>query len=494
MRKVIEEQMNFGEVDISEIQFDPRERDEIPKLLMGLQYIYCTPQIRKEVFIILKGIVPQRVNPDNGRRGMDLWKILVMGTIRLNCNWDYDKLLNIVNEHRTIRLMLGHGMGDEDYRYPLQTLKDNVSLLTEEVLDEINQVVVKEGHEVKKKEDGLKGRCDSTVVKTDVHYPTDINLLLDAIRKIVTLTSRLCIKHGIPGWRQYKKNILTCKKYYRKAQTIKKSNAKNTEKQKKQKKEIIKAHKKYIDIVKFFLARTEESLKQIPDSDFISGIRILEIMKYMLDAYRQIDQITKRVLNGEKIPHREKVFSIFEEHTEWISKGKAGVPQELGLNVCIVEDQYGFILHHKVMEKQSDKDIAVIMMADTKKRFEDLASCSFDKGFYSPENLNKLKKILTKVILPKKGKLSLEEKEREYDEEFVQGKKNHSVIESAISAMKNHGLDRCLDHGIDGFKRYVALAVVARNIQILGHHLQQKEFKKLKKRNNNKDSGKARAA
>ena len=151
MRKVIDEQMKFGQVDISAITFDPRERDEIPKLLMGLQYIYCTPNIRKEVFAILEKIVPKGVDPKNGRNGMDLWKIFVLGTIRLNCNWDYDKLLNIVNAHSVIRAMLGHGMGDENYRYPLQTLKDNVSLLTEEILGEINEVVVKEGHKLIKK-------------------------------------------------------------------------------------------------------------------------------------------------------------------------------------------------------------------------------------------------------------------------------------------------------------------------------------------------------
>lgn len=148
MRQVIEEQMKFGQVDIASIYINPRERDEIPKLLRGLQYIYCTPEIREKVFNILKKIVPEAVDPNNGRKGMDLWKILVIGTIRLNCNWDYDKLLNIVNEHKSIRQMLGHGMGDENYSYPLQTLKDNVALLTEEVLDEINQVVVKEGHKI----------------------------------------------------------------------------------------------------------------------------------------------------------------------------------------------------------------------------------------------------------------------------------------------------------------------------------------------------------
>ena len=64
---------------------------------------------------------------------------------------------------------------------------------------------------------------------------------------------------------------------------------------------------------------------------------------------RQIDQIERRVLKGEVIPHEEKVSSIFEEHSEWISKGKAGVPVELGVRVCVLEDQYQFILHHRIM-------------------------------------------------------------------------------------------------------------------------------------------------
>lgn len=147
MRKVMEPQMRLGSVEISQIRFDLRSRDEIPKLLMGLQYIYCTAAVRKEVFKILEGIIPEGTDTRNGRRGMDLWNILVLGTIRLNCNWDYDKLREIANNHRTLRLMLGHGIVDT-HDYALQTLKDNVSLLTPGVLDEINQVVVKAGHKL----------------------------------------------------------------------------------------------------------------------------------------------------------------------------------------------------------------------------------------------------------------------------------------------------------------------------------------------------------
>ena len=151
MRSVKKNQMKFGQVDIADIKFDLRCRDEIPKLLMGLQYIYCTPDVREKVFKILRNLVPKGIDPKNGRPGMELWKVLVLGTLRLDCNWDYDKLQDIANNHRTLRFMLGHGSMDYDYSYALQTLKDNVSLLTPEILDKINQVIVKAGHNLVKK-------------------------------------------------------------------------------------------------------------------------------------------------------------------------------------------------------------------------------------------------------------------------------------------------------------------------------------------------------
>lgn len=176
------------------------------------------------------------------------------------------------------------------------------------------------------------------------------------------------------------------------------------------------------------------------------------------------------------------MFSIFEEHTAWISKGKAGIPQELGLSVCILEDQYGFILHHHVMEKEKDVDIAVMMVSETKRRYASLFRCSFDKGFYSLINKEKLQGLLDKVILPKKGKLSQKDKKIEHSKGFIEARHKHSAVESAINALENHALDRCPDHGISGFKRYVALAVLSRNLQLLGAKIRQKELKRQKRR------------
>jgi transposase, IS5 family len=151
MRIVKNPQMQLGEVDISQIEFNPKSRDDIPQILKGLQYVYVNKPIREEIFKLLEKHILPNVNKQNGRPGMELWKIFVMGILRLNLNWNYDALHEQVNNHKTIRQMLGHGIFDFKMEYQLQTIKDNVSLLTQELLDEINQVIVKSGHQLVKK-------------------------------------------------------------------------------------------------------------------------------------------------------------------------------------------------------------------------------------------------------------------------------------------------------------------------------------------------------
>jgi IS5 family transposase len=470
--------MKFGEIAISEIKINLKSRDDIPPLLLGLQHIYTNTDLREAVFGILEANILTDINPQNGRPGMDLWTILVLGVLRVNLNWDYDRLEEMANNHKTIRKMLGHGSFGDDYEYKLQTLKDNVYLLTPEIVEKINQVVIQAGHSlVKKKEDEkLNGRCDSFVVETNVHYPTDINLLFDAMRKVISLIATLCTICRLTGWRQSNHNIKTVKRLFRKAQKLKRSTSKDPEKKEQRKKTITEAHQKYIDVAEDFLARARESLGEANGGGAMAIALMMEIERYLSHADRQIDQIRRRVIEGEKIPHNEKVFSIFEEHTEWISKGKAGVPVELGLKVCVLEDQHGFILHHQVMQNETDDQVAVAMIKQAKEYYPGLVSCSFDKGFHSPANQKDLMEHLDFVVLPRKGRLSQKDKKREYSEEFVSARYQHSAVESAINALEVHGLDRCLDHGIDGFKKYVALAVLGRNIQQLGLKLRQQEL------------------
>lgn len=320
----------------------------------------------------------------------------------------------------------------------------------------------------------MKTRCDSFVVETNVHFPTDINLLFDAIRKTVELIANLCKKSNLHGWRQSEYNIKQIKTQLLKLQRLKHSTSKNPEKAEKKKKEIINKHKEYVESSKFLIKKAEGSIGKLKGLN-VDTFFLEKVIDYIKHAKRQIDQIIRRVINGELIPHNEKVFSIFEPHTEWISKGKAGVPVELGLRVAIIEDQYGFILEHEVMEKVTDEQIAVNFIKRAKENYPVINSCSFDKGFHSVENQDILKETLNVVALPKKGKLSKIDIERETSKEFVNAKKKHSSVESAINALEVHGLDVCLDHGMNGFKRYVSLAVVSRNIQIIGAILTKQE-------------------
>jgi len=485
MRVVQNIQMQIGEVDVSKIKFNLKSRDDIPKILRGLQHLYGIPALRAKLFALLEQNISPKVDKGNGRPGMTLWRIFVCGTVRIDLNTDYDRLHELVNEHKTLRQMLGHGEFD-DYQYHYQTLKDNVSLFTPELLDKINQMVVEAGHVLLKKKEGeaLHGRCDSFVVKTKVHFPTDINLLFDAMRKIITLTGRWCEHKGITDWRQHQHNVRHLKRLMRRAQNTRRRKGKSDEQKDKNEALCIEAYQAYLDAAERYLSKVQATLAKLKaiSTDEYDVLSKLEIEGFEKHAIRQIDQTKRRVISGEVIPHAEKVFSIFEPHTEWISKGKAGVPVELGLKVCIVEDQYQFLLHHAVMQQETDDQVAVSMVAEAKKRFPSLSACSFDKGFHSPENQGELKKHLELVALPRKGKLSQAAQAEQQAEAFVKARRAHSAVESAINALEVHGLDMCPDHGIDGFKRYVAFAVVARNIHRIGAILWQQEQKRAKRK------------
>jgi transposase, IS5 family len=478
MRDTFPSQRTLGDIDIADIKIDVRSRDDIPLILLGLQHIYCTPELRENVFAIIKNILPMSVvdgvakpvSADLGCPGMNQWTVLVLGCLRLCLNADFDRLHELANQHRTLRLMLGIADWDEK-TFSLQTLKDNLALFTPELLARINQAVVEAGYALLGKKNSpppAAGRCDSFVVETDVHFPTDISLLYDALRVLLYLCAQFSETYGLKGWRPFKSSLKKLKKALRIIQKLKHSTSKDEAKKQAKVEQIAKAHQTFIDLSAIHLKRVEATIAQLASQYAVCELQLARPKEFIAHAYRQIEQIDRRVLKGETIPHDEKVFSLFEPHTEWIAKGKAGVPVELGLRVAIVESREGFILHHQVMEKQTDDQIAVALVKETQSLFPSFKACSFDKGFHSPANQAELKPLLDQVTLPKKGKWSASDKARETRDAFVAARRAHSAVESGINALEVHGLDKCLDHGIDGFKRYVALAVVSRNIQKIG--------------------------
>ncbi len=463
MRKVRNPQMQLGEVRIEDIELDPKSRDDIPALLPGLQHLCADEAFRSRLFALMDEHMLPGVDRRVGRPGMEMWRILAMGVVKQGLGCDFDRLHDLVNEHKTLRRFLGHADVWDEHRYKCQTLVDNASLLRPELLVAVNQLIVESGHAVARKRPGepLRGRCDSFVAETDVHHPTDVGLLWDAMRCLLRETGRAATAHDVPGWRQWKHLARSVRTLFHTVRSARRARP-----------ERVEAH---LERCRALVLRAEAT---VPVLVLVAGgvkaWTIVEIDSMIAHAKRRIDQVERRLLQGETIPRSEKVFSIFEPHTRWIAKGKAGRPVELGVPVCILEDQHGFVLHHEVIWRGHDVDVAVPMVERSRARFPDLRAASFDRGFHSPGNRVRLDDLLDHNVLPKKGYLNKVDRERERGDAFVAMRRQHPAVESAINNLGHRGLDRVLAHGAEGFARVVALSVVALNIHRIGLLLRRK--------------------
>ena len=131
----------------------------------------------------------------------------------LGLNTDYDRIQELANQHLTLRMMLGHGLFDSHEDYRLQTLKDNLKLFTPAIMARIDTEVIGAGYQLLDIDIHalIRGRCDSFVLKTDVHFPTDINLLYDAIRVLIRDCVHWSKDYALPGWRQHQYNLRNLK-------------------------------------------------------------------------------------------------------------------------------------------------------------------------------------------------------------------------------------------------------------------------------------------
>lgn len=301
------------------------------------------------------------------------------------------------------------------------------------------------------------------------------------MRCALRLMDQCCQVRKVCGWRQWKYNTRQVKKVFRQTQKLKHSTSKKPELREQRQQAIQTAYQTYLEVCVHYLDRMDTTLEDWGVTEVVIDTAEADLQRFIQYGRQQIDLVRRRVLEGEKIPHADKVFSLFEPYTAWLCKGKAGVPVELGLTVCVMESSSGFILHHKVMQDCTDSEVAVEMVKKTQARFPNLSVCSFDKGFHSPANQTALAERLDQVVMPRKGKLSTAQREAENTPEFVQIRRQHSAVESGINALEVHGLDRCPDRGLDHFKRYVALSVVGRNLQKLGAILQGRALKKLQR-------------
>ena len=458
MRKIMPECRALDSTPIEDIDIDPKLRDSMSAVVRGLQSLYCNPVTRATLFTILKTHFQPGTRKDVGRPGMDLWRVIVFAIVKQCLNLDFDLLLHLANRDSLLRELLGHGnRGFDPAQYSRQRLADNVQLLTPELIKKVNHLTVQAGHEVAGKKWGaaLRGRCDSMVAKTHVHFPTDVGLCWDAVRCLIRVCASAAAAFEIPGWRKHADRTRKVYKAFQRVRTAPRywRNRKGV--------------KAYLRQCKKNATSARALLRAMSDMEETAAVQA-KIVQYLHYVEVLVDQIRRRILGGEKIPHAEKVFSIHKPHTRWISKGKAGVQAELGLPVAVVEDQYQFILSHHIMWEGSDTDVAVPIIDAVQEVFPSFNACSFDRGFHSKKNREELDARLAVNALPKKGKLNQADRVRESAPAFKAARQQHPAIESCLANFGFRGGALVREKSPENFALMVSLSVLAVNVHRLG--------------------------
>ena len=482
MRSTFIPQMSIDAVSISEIEFNIYCRHEIVPILMALQHLYvnrrCT--IKKICELIQADLLNGR-SQKRGCNGLSSWEALALASVRLGCDLDYDQLSDLADNHVKLRQLMGLGTFDIK-RYPRSTIHDNLTSLSAEAVETISNIIVAEGHRFSPHAvDKVRG--DSFVVAKNIHYPTDTNLLFDGIRKTIDLSVSLAKDHGIAGWRQHGHLLRKAKRTKRQIEKVARS---------KKKEKVTDLKRLYEHLINQAVDIVDRSLETIHlyqsmknsanEPVAIHYNNIISELYYFIAGTEYVCELARRrILKGESITNPEKVFSLFEPGTELINRGKRPVPIEFGHRVLIIQDSAGFIIHSQMMDIGfTDEKILIGVMKKLQTRFNGkILAASFDKGFWTPNNLKELSGIVNLAVLPKKGKRSKADAQREGSKEFGKIRKWHSGIESAIHALgSGNGLTVCRDKD---YNRYIALGVLGRNLQTLGNILIEKERKRREK-------------
>jgi len=468
MRKQFQSQLTLGTTPINEVEIPAKTRSHIVALVAALQYIYITPKWNAKLFELITEKVLKN-KKETGREGMTLWEMFVLAQVRLVDNTSYDDLHHRANYDALIRGVLGVLPTDysQGKQYSYQNIYDNVSLIDDELLKKINTLIVEVGHEVFKKKENtpLRLKTDSFVVETDTHFPTDYNLLWDSARKCIDTVNHLRKKVEIPGWRKHANWKSGIKSAMRRVGKVSSGGGQNKDIRLK------KEARLYLQDTRKLAKKVKKVLNTPFATDSFKIFALLSSLTYYDKMLvKHIDLLDRRLLKGELIPHREKIFSIFQDYTEFIKKGKLRPNVEIGKKVAITTDQFDLIIDDQIAENQADNQMIRGIVHRIRPKFT-IQSLSVDKGFSSKEDREWLESFIPQVIMPKKGKRTKAETEKEHQPKYRKLKKKHSAIESNINELENRGLDRCPDRSWQRFKNYTSLAVCAYNLHKIGRKL-----------------------
>ncbi len=401
-------------------------------------------------------------NPDTGRKGLTPQQVLRSLILMRVKNWDYRELRERIADGCTLRRFA-------DFHCQPVPKHDAFNRafirLTPPTLRLVNELLVQAAVAMGL-EDGSKLRVDTTVVQTDIHHPTDNTLLWDVVRVVTRLVGRLAKAIG----RRIKEFRDRTRAARRRMQALQRMTTTQRPTQQTGKyRELIGVAEEVVECARAALWDT----RKMRGKDLLCDLAIEELRRE-IDHYcglgeRVVDQARRRVLYGEQVPNAEKIYSIFEPHTDLIKRGKVRTPVEFGHKIFIAESAHGLITQYEVLSgNPSDEDHVEPSLRRHKEAFGGVPRLySSDRGFFSDKNVTACRQGGVEVVcIPQRGgKKTVEREGYEKSSAFKKGQRFRAGIEGRISVLfRGRGMKRCLAEGRERFELLVGAAVFANNL------------------------------
>ena len=471
MSRRTEPQLSFADLELRTqgVHLDP--------LLQGIltfldDHAPLVEQVRHDLVRGLK-------NPNTGRDGITPTQTLRSLIPMRVKNWDYRELRERINDGHTLRTFSDF----DSHRLPQHDAFNRAfNRLTPATLQAINQAVVEAAVQLGL-EDGKQLRVDTTVVETNIHFPTDATLLWDTVRTVTRLVEDLhkILPPGVQGFTHPTRSAR------RRMQALERMTAQERPPQQEPK------YRELLRITAQVLTNARQVVQKaarVKGIDVVAGAMVAQlcqqITEYCQLGDRVIDQTRRRVIHGEQVPPEQKVYSIFEDHTAIIKRGKVRKPVEFGHKVFLVESAQGLITDYQVLEgNPADTSQVPASLQRHQQIFHGAPDLyAADRGFYSAENLDACQKAgVSQVSIPQRGgQKTAEREEWERSAAFKKGQRFRAGIEGRISVLfRGRGMKRCRAHGRERFEVLVGAAVLANNLLRIAEMLRDRKPARAKK-------------
>jgi len=401
-----------------------------------------------------------------GRNSTPVEVVLRMLVVKRLYQYSYRETERVVSDSLTLRQFCRvylNSVPDE------KTLMRWNNLLRGETLEKFNARVAELAveHKVTK---GKKLRTDGTVVESNIHPPSDSRQLADSVRVLERTVQRArrlsqAIRESVRK---------TGKRLTQKARELARAIGENARKRTEAAKEAgQQLYRRLVEQTGQVVKQARQTLTHLRQVSGKTAERLAHTLENFIPLAEQVmDQTERRVFRNEQVPAQEKIVSIFEPHADIICRGKETKPVEYGHKIWLDEVDGGIVSHYRILDGNppDERQWKPSLQAHRELFHHPPRQASADRGVYSPDNEQTARDMGVKhVILPKPGYKSQQRKTHERCKWFVAGRKWHAGVEGRISVLKRaHGLERCLDHGQDGFQRWVGWGIIAGNLAVMG--------------------------